>query len=145
MRAHAYNIDMSAFDQLFEMVGALSRKRYQLAERSFAKLGLNHTEARLLRLLQQQGGDAAQESLSQMIHIDRSNVGRALKRLELEGYMERRKDPIDKRAYFVSITDKGRATVVEIESLGREMAASFFGDLTEEQASQIVAALGRAL
>ena len=36
--------------ELFDAIGVLARRRYQTAERHFARLGLNHSEARLLTL-----------------------------------------------------------------------------------------------
>lgn len=135
---------MSSFNTLFEMIGELARRRYLTAERDFAALGLNHTEARLLTLLSQEGGVCAQEALSNMLYVDRSNAGRALKRLEQQGYVARRKDEADKRAYLVEMTGKGRKAASEIAKLGKKMAQSFFGDLKEEEATMIVELLKKA-
>ncbi|MEJ7787147.1 MAG: MarR family transcriptional regulator [Solirubrobacteraceae bacterium] len=48
-------------------------------------MGLNHTEARLLRMLDEEGGAATQDALSRRLAVDRSNAGRAFKRLEQAG------------------------------------------------------------
>ncbi len=148
MRAHAYechNENMTARHALFDLVGVIARRRYQMAERRFAALGLNHTESRLLNLLHQQGGKASQEALSQMIFIDRSNVGRALKRLETDGFVTRIKDVADKRANFVVLTQKGQSAVAEIERLRQSMADDFFGSLTDAQAQAILDSLQNAM
>ncbi|MCA9908666.1 MAG: MarR family transcriptional regulator [Anaerolineae bacterium] len=129
---------MDNFLTLFDLIGVLARRRYQVGERYFAALGLNHTEARLLRLLSQEGGEATQDALSNLLFVDRSNAGRALKRLEQEGYVARNKDDADKRTNLVQITNKGLEAVKEISELGKEMAHSFFGDLTEDEAGTIV-------
>ncbi len=130
---------------LFDVIGELARRRYQAAERCFAALGLNHTEARLLTLLGQQGGTATQDTLSNLMFVDRSNAGRALSHLEQAGHIERRKDDADKRTKLVQITAKGQSTVADIAKLRREMAHSFFGDLTEDEAGSIVDLLSKAL
>lgn len=130
---------------LFDLIGVLARRRYQTAERSFSALGLNHTEARLLTLLHQEGGASTQEALSNMIFVDRSNVGRALKSLEQKGYIERRKDDGDKRTNLVQITAKGCEAFTEVSKLKKKMAQSFFGDLTNEEAGAIVETLGKAI
>ncbi len=124
--------------KLFDLIGVLARRRYLLAEQYFAKLGLNHTEARLLRLLSLEGGTATQDELSNKLFVDRSNAGRALKNLEQAGYIIRTKDETDKRTNRVQITDQGKVAVTEIEEVGVEMAASFFGELTDDEAGQIV-------
>src|SRR5512145_2076009 len=103
MRAHASNYieghtmsrgnaEVSSFMKLFDLIGELARRRYQAAEQCFSALGLNHTEARLLAILSQHHGVAAQDVLSNRLTVDRSNAGRALQRLEQDGYVSRRKD-----------------------------------------------------
>ena len=136
---------MSVFWELFELIGELSRRRYQFAERSFGALGLNHTEARLLTLLRREGGAATQDALSNMLFVDRTNVGRALLRLEHGGYIRRRKDEVDKRANLVRMTAQGRRTAGEIAKLRGRMADSFFGDLEEREAEVAVRLLRKAL
>ncbi len=130
---------------LFELIGALARRRYQAAERSYASLGLNHTEARLLKMLDNEGGAATQDALSRRIFVDRSNAGRAFKRLEQAGYIDRRKDDADNRTNLVDITPKGREAATEVNRLSNEMARTFFGDLTEADAATIATLLRKAL
>jgi len=134
---------VNSFLTLFDLIGQLARRRYQTAEQYFSALGLNHTEARLLTLLRQQNGAAAQDELSSRLTVDRSNAGRALHRLELDSYIRRRKDRADRRANFVELTPKGRKAAGEISKLGRKMALSFFGDLKEDEAAAIVALLSK--
>jgi DNA-binding MarR family transcriptional regulator len=136
---------MDNFLTLFDLIGELARRRYQAAERDFAALGLNHTEARLLTLLGQQGGTATQEALSQLMFVDRSNAGRALHHLEQAGQIARRKDDADKRTNLVQITAQGQNTVGEIARIRGEMARSFFGELNEDEAGATIALLSKAL
>lgn len=130
---------------LFDLIGELARLRYQAAERYFATLGLNHTEARLLTLLHQQQGASTQDALSNLLFVDRSNAGRALKSLEQQGYVERTRHDVDRRTHRVQLTPKGRAAVTAIARLRTEMAQRFFGDLDEPEAGQIVDLLRKAL
>jgi MarR family transcriptional regulator, transcriptional regulator for hemolysin len=136
---------MNGLLALFDLIGELARRRYQTGERYFSVLGLNHTEARLLTLLDREAGAATQDDLSNMLYIDRTNAGRALKRLEEDGYILRRKDHADKRANLVQISAKGRKAVVEISRLRKKMAQNFFGDLPEDEAARIVARLKKAI
>jgi DNA-binding MarR family transcriptional regulator len=129
---------------LFDLIGVLARRRYQTAERSYAALGLNHTEGRLLKILDEEGGAATQDALSRRLSVDRSNAGRAFKRLEQAGYVGRRKDDADSRTNLVDITAKGRKAAAEITRLGDEMARSFFGDLSEAGAAKVVRLLRKA-
>lgn len=136
---------MDNYFALFEMIGVLARRRYQTAEREMAAIGLNHTEARLLSLLSEAGGESAQDALSNQLHIDRSNAGRALKRLEQDGYITRVRDEADRRAFLVQLTGKGRRAVRDIMKVRDAIVAGFFGELTEEEAGRAVALLEKAL
>src|SRR5687768_13863272 len=104
---------MKSFERLSDLIGALARRRHQMAERSLAAIGLNHTEARLLTLLRQSGA-ATQDVLSNQVFVDRSNASRALKHLEQRGHVARRGDEVDRRANLVQLTPKGRQAVVAI-------------------------------
>jgi DNA-binding MarR family transcriptional regulator len=148
MRAHAYVIirsEMSNHDELFQLIGALARKRHRAAERGFAPLGINHTEARLLAILAREGGSATQEALSRQITIDRSNAGRAFKRLEQSGYVTRRRADADARSNFVDITPRGRETSAEVERIRDGLAATFFGEMTDAEVQRAVALLRKAV
>ena len=129
---------------LFDLIGVLARRRYQAAERYFSTLGLNHTEARLLTLLHQANGATTQDALSNLLFVDRSNAGRALKSLEQKGYIERYQHDADRRTNCVQITAKGRKIVTEISKLKNTMAQGFFGDLNEAEAGQIIDLLRKA-
>ncbi len=129
---------MNNFITLFDLIGVLGRKRYQTAERYFSTLRLNHTEARLLTLLEKETGATTQDALSNLLFVDRSNAGRALKSLEHEGYIERYQNDTDKRTNLVEITARGREAVAEISKLKQKMVQKFFGGLSVEEAGQII-------
>ncbi|MDC3347196.1 MarR family transcriptional regulator [bacterium] len=129
---------------LFDLLGDLARRRYQLAERYFSKIGLNHTEARLLTLLSQEGGTATQDRLSGLLFVDRSNAGRALKRLERDRYVIRKKDDSDKRTNLVEIDARGRDAIGEISKLKSEIVKNFLGNLSDQNAATIVNMLEKA-
>lgn len=136
---------MSNLESLFDLVGVLARRRYASAERHFAKLGLNHSEARLLTLLREAGGEAPQEDLSSKLVIDRTNAGRALQSLERQGFVERRPDAADKRAKLVRLSAKGARVAVSLIAVRQEMSATFFGRLSERDAGRIVDLLTTAI
>ena len=127
-----------ARDELFDLIGVLARRRHQTAERDFAVLGLNHTEARLLAMLAGEAGPTTQEALSRRISVDRSNAGRAFKRLEQAGYVSRRRDDADSRTNLVDITPEGRTAAAEVNRIRRELAGNFFGELSGAEAATIV-------
>lgn len=155
MRAHAQNSRPGAapsksegrdgFQELFDLIGELARRRYQAGERGFAALGLNHTEARLLTLLAREGGTAAQDALCGQLTVDRTNAGRALQRLETAGLVARKKDRGDQRAKTVRLTAEGRKMTRAIAYLRAQIARSFFGALTPQEAAGAAALFRRLL
>jgi len=154
MRAHTHNSnpaqnqssDARLFLELFDVIGELARRRLQAGERAFGTLGLNHTEGRLLAiLLREENGSATQDVLSGKLHVDRTNAGRALQRLERDGYIVRRKDDEDKRSNHVEITPVGRKAVVQITKLRKEIAESLFGKLQEDEIRIVLELLRKTL
>lgn len=151
MRAHAsiwYDRHMSKQKRgvlgLFELVGELSRRRYQLGERAFAKLGLNHTEARILSLLVGYSEAPTQDALSSRLTVDRSNAGRAMKGLEQRRLVAREKHVSDGRTYVVRLTDEGRDAARQIEQMRAGMAQELFPQLSNTQADALIAQLEQA-
>lgn len=132
-------------DDLLELIGVLAHRWHQAADRGFARLGLNHTEARLLRVLAAEREATTQDVLSRRIAVDRSNAGRAFKRLEQEGYVTRSKAGADARTNLVEITDAGRKAAREVARLRRELTGTFFGDLDEAGAATAVDLLRKAM
>ena len=136
-RRWGHGVSMDNYQNLFDLIGVLAHRRYKAAEQNFSALGLNHTEARLLTLLDRENGVATQDALSNMLFVDRSNAGRGLKRLEQGEYIARRENEDNKKTKLVLITEKGRQAVVEISKLRKKMAQSFFGNLKEDEAGAI--------
>lgn len=136
---------MDAFEELFDLLGDLAKRRWQAGERGFAQLGLSHSEARLLALLQHAGGEAPQDILSNRLTIDRSNTVRALQRLAEDGFVLRRKDDADRRANLIRITPKGAKVVGKIGMMRKELARQFFGNLRESEALVVLELLRKAV
>ncbi|WMW21848.1 MarR family transcriptional regulator [Methanolobus mangrovi] len=59
-----------------------------------------------MRLMHHEG--VSQESLASSLKYDRATITRSVSKLEEMGYVTRKRDPGDKRAYCVYLTDKGR-------------------------------------
>lgn len=136
---------MSVRTDLFNLIGVLARRRFQEGERAFATLGLNHTEARLLTLLSENGGSAKQDALSTRVNVDRSNVGRALKKLEQMQLVTRRQDCDNGKTFFVNMTDDGKVMAQRILTLREEMAQRFFASLSDEEAEAAFSILQNCL
>lgn len=58
-----------------------------------------------------------QETLAEYLHIDKATVARAIKKLEKEGYVIRKKDENDRRNYHLFLTEKAKKLRPKILSI----------------------------
>lgn len=67
--------------------------------------------------------------LAQALQVSKPAVTRALDRLGAAGFLERARDPLDRRSVLVSLTPEGRAFLGELEALVREAGAERDGEV----------------
>lgn len=75
----------------------------------------------------------SQEELSSYLNIDGANTARAIKKLEQEGYIVREKDPQDRRAYKIYLTDQAIKIKPKIFELISNWEATLTQDLTRRE------------
>lgn len=85
----------------------------------------------------------SQQALSIALGIHRSAVVALVDDLERRGLAERRRDPVDRRAYTLYLTAPGRALLAELESAADEDEAELLSALDASERSQLIALLQR--
>jgi DNA-binding MarR family transcriptional regulator len=100
-------LNISIADQLGYLLGRAHLEHRAIAERELASLGLSGKGFGALILLVQEG-PLSQQRLGQRQGIDRTTMVAVVDELESSGYVERRRDPRDRRAYSLHATAKGR-------------------------------------
>lgn len=75
----------------------------------------------------------SQKELSELIKIDKTTTTKAVKKLEAEGYIERRTDPNDKRYNHLYLTERGRAFAPIMHEKLRKTTAILTKNMTDEQ------------
>lgn len=125
-------------------IGFLLSKGYQ---RSWALLreeieiyDLTPPQFGLLAFLWQQDG-LTQVELSEKGQIDRTTIGGLIDRLEKSGLVERRPHPLDRRAYKIHLTERGKA----MEKPLSECAGRALAKLTNGLSGQEIGELTRML
>lgn len=122
-------------------VGFLLAKAYQRAcalfKERFDTYDLTPQQFGLLGFLWQQDG-LTQAELSQRSQIDRTTMGGLVDRLEKEGLVRRAPHPVDRRAYKVSLTEKGKALEKELSPIAAEVIKRFVSPLTAEEHATLV-------
>jgi len=94
------------------------------------------------RMLLHRNGQS-QEELSRFFHVDKATVGRGIKKLVEEGYVERRRNPEDRRAYQVFLTKKGEHMGTVVMEILRELTEVLTSDFTAEEFKLFLELLNR--
>ena len=100
---------------------SIFKKLKRLADKELNAFEFTSTEMRLLNMIYFYDADGCnQDEFISKMEIDRSNVGRSLKKLQNLGYIKREKHRDDKRAFLVFLTDKGRAAKDKLMEIRKE-------------------------
>lgn len=81
--------------------------------------------------------------LADKVSLSRGTMTLMLRKLEARGLISRAPDAMDKRRYFVLLSDAGRAALAGAPTLLHEIFSRRFGVLESWEQAQIIAALER--
>lgn len=125
-------------------IGFLLSKAYQRAcalyKEKFGNYDLTPQQFGLLRFLWEEDG-LTQVELSSRSQIDRTTIGGLIDRLEQSGLLQRLPHPEDRRAYRISLTDKGKSLQEELTPLAEELHRAILEPLTPEEVEALTAIL----
>ena len=113
----------------------------QFAER-LARLGLHPRQFGMLSHLAASEGQS-QQALSNALGIHRSAVVALVDDLEHRGLAERRRDPVDRRAYTLYLTPAGREVLAGLERIADEQEGELMTALDASERSQLNSLLQR--
>jgi DNA-binding MarR family transcriptional regulator len=91
------------------------------------------------------GGMAAQQALAEALCIDANNCVLVLNELEEEGFIERRRDPADRRRHLVELTTGGRHALESAEQAQGSVEDDLLGALSPKEREELQRLLCRAL
>ena len=86
-----------------------------------------------------------QQGLGQMLMLDPNNCVLLLNELDERGYVERRRDPQDRRRHIVEITPAGLAALEEAERKLETLEDEVLGNLSQAEREQLHELLAKAL
>ncbi|HRW37620.1 MAG: winged helix-turn-helix transcriptional regulator [Acidimicrobiales bacterium] len=113
-------------------LGAVMRRAFsvRMAEEAWAvDAGLRPGCFSVLRAVATGATAPSQRALGDQLGIDPSDLVGLLDVLEAAGYVERRRDPADRRRYAVEVTDDGRHAIEQFEGVAATVADDVFGVL----------------
>jgi DNA-binding MarR family transcriptional regulator len=86
-----------------------------------------------------------QQGLGQMLMLDPNNCVLLLNDLDEAGYVERRRDPMDRRRHIVQITPAGLRALGEAEAKLENLEDEVLGTLTKDERAELHGLLVKAL
>lgn len=106
-------------------------------------LGMKMRELMLLSYLRER--PALQQQLCESLWLDPNNCVLLLNEVEERGYIERRRDPTDRRRHVVDLTDEGRAALERGEQARESLEDQILAGLTDDERDTLRALLRKAL
>jgi len=120
----------------------LTRRVYALATQ--AQLGVTLKQLHMLIALRDRG-ELPQQILCDVLHTTQNTVVAWLNELEDAGFIERNRDPDDRRKHNVAITAAGVVALDRAETELRRMEDDVLTGLTADERTQLRKLLGKAL
>lgn len=107
-------------------------------------IGIRLKQFIALDYLREQGG-TTQQQLGETLHLDKNNCVILLNDLEDDGYVERRRDPTDRRRHLVGMTSAGENALHEAEEKLETLEDEVIGELSAEERATLRELLAKAL
>ena len=121
-------------EQLAWEIGETAHALRRAFDRRAASMGVTRAQWRVLAHLGHRPGQR-QVDLAERMDVEPITLCRIVDRLEENGLVERRRDPSDRRAWQLFLTDKAGPVRADLEVLAEVMTAEAFAGLAPEQMS----------
>jgi len=109
--------DKTSFGVLITDVTRLMRKHF---DRRAERFNLTRAQWRALKRVSYSEG-MSQSELAEVLELEPIAIGRVIDRLQKAGFVERRADPSDRRAWRLYLTRRAHAVVDDMESISAKL------------------------
>jgi len=131
-----------------ESIGRLAANIYRYSQvhinSELKKYNIGIGQIYFLKKLSKKDG-MNQEHLAESLYFSKATSTRALKKLESEGYVVRKKDNTDKRAYNVFITAKGKKFINIFRNISAAWTDTLLSGFTENERELFIDFLTRSI
>lgn len=119
------------------------RSARQMINEELKPLKLSSAEGNILLHLYTQDQIPHQEDIVEQLDISKPAVSRAINSLAIKGYIKREKDPVDKRAVRILLTDKAWEIGPKIEQVYNEVFSTAAEAVSEKEVEDFIDLFGR--
>ena len=116
----------------------------QVADPTLAPLGLDVKQYGTLMVLASEG-PLSQQTVGELLPCDRTTMVALVDSLEAKAYVERRRNPSDRRAYALHITPAGRRALARAKKLMASAESELLAPLSAAEVRQLKRLLQRLL
>jgi DNA-binding MarR family transcriptional regulator len=109
------------------------------------RLGIKLRQLMVLSYLRAGAPGLQQQQLCEALWLDPNNCVLLLNELEDMGYVERRRDPSDRRRHVVAITDDGRTALERAERAQEEIGDELLAALSDDERATLRSLLSRVV
>lgn len=127
-----YN-EMSTNDKILAQMSKLTHSSHSI-------LGGRGGQKRILHILSKEGS-MTQRELTERLDIQPGSASEIIKKLEAAGYIVRTANESDRRTADISLTEAGKAQVLEYDTQREAQASKLFSTLSAEETEQLLALL----
>lgn len=131
--------DKPSFGVLVTDVTRLMRKHF---DRRAVRFNLTRAQWRALKRLSRSEG-MRQNELAEQLEMEPIAIGRVIDRLQKAGFVERRADPADRRAWRLFLTTRAHAVVDDMEHISSDLFQQAQHGINAAQMKNMIDLLGR--
>ena len=133
---------MGAMEDLPFEIAETAHALRKAFDRRASALGVTRAQWKVLFRLTRFPG-LRQVELADMLDVEPITLCRIVDRLEEAELVERQRDPEDRRAWRLQVTDKAKPLVERLKSLGSELVGEAFADIDRSELDQVRGVLAR--
>jgi DNA-binding MarR family transcriptional regulator len=131
-------------DRVGYLLALAERQGLATVQPALAEIGLRIPGNGVLAVLADEGPQS-QRALAHSLRLNRSVMVQVVDTLEAAGLVERRRNPADRRAYALELTDEGRRRLAQAEDVIGGVHDRLLCDLTEDERAELHGLLMRAV
>ena len=129
-------------DSIGFLIGDVSRLLRRRFDERARLIGVTRPQWRALTNLTRQEG-LQQNALAELLEVEPITLCRMVDRMEEAGLIERRRDPGDRRAWNLYLTDKARPLLDQLRVIADEVLSTTLTGISPDEVDALAATLAR--